>query len=169
MDTNSLVIVTGLLALLAAYGAIQESGAVSAPASMRWRFQQSWTTSAAAIAALASIAFLGGEDESIIVVFGLVLLLGPLVYRGFSGSASSSVSLLMIVGAVMGWASLAILGRLASGIFSATRFELSVVPRMVINTFVILALLAALMSIYKGLRDAATGEGLDEDGSWVLP
>ena len=169
MDTNSLVIISGLIAALLAYSAVQDSDSAAAPPAMRWRLAESWTTSAAALAALTAVGFLGAEDDGVMVMFAFILLLGPILYKGFSGMGSASMSLFVTVGTLMAWATLAILTRVSMLIFSTTRAELTVVPRLVLNTVVIGALLAAAGAIYTGLRSAAQGTNLTADGAWTLP
>ena len=60
--------------------------------------------------------------------------------------------LFMTVGTLMAWATLAILTQISMLIFFITRGELTIVPRLILNTVVIAALLAAAGAIYTGLR-----------------
>ena len=54
MDTNSMIIVSGLLALLVAYAAVRDSegGWQGTVGSMEWSFSGSWASSSAVILAL---------------------------------------------------------------------------------------------------------------------
>ena len=168
MDTNSLVIITGLIAALIAYAAVQDAGASSPPTTMQWRFGESWTTSAAAIAAIAAIGFLGAE-EGMTVVFAFMLLLGPLLYKGVSGSGNGSMGLFLVVGTLMGWATLAILTQVTSLVFFVTRDELTLIPRLLMNGVAVAALLAAVLSIHTALRSAVSGSNIASQGAWTLP
>ena len=67
------------------------------------------------------------------VMFAFILLLGPILYKGFSGMGSASMSLFVTVGTLMAWPTLAILTRVSMLIFSTTRAELTVVPRLVLQ------------------------------------
>ena len=167
MDTNAIVIITGLVALLIAHAAVQDAGGGTPPSSIVWRFSESWTTSVAALVAITSIFFLSVEAD-IVVMFGLMLLLGPLIYKGFAAANGASMPLFMAVGTLMGWATLAIFLTVIGEIFHITRGELSIVPRLVLNGFAIAAVLAAAAAISSALRAGASGRSLT-DGAWKLP
>lgn len=169
METNALVVMSGLIAALVAYGAIQDADSATAPATMEWKLGGSWTTSSAAIAALTAIAFLDTSGDAILVVFGVMLLLGPVLYKGLSGSGNASIHAFFLVGTVMGWATIAILATVGRRVFEITRFDLSLIPRLVLNGVAVAAVLAAIASYYTGLRAAASGGPKSASGSWTLP
>jgi hypothetical protein len=167
MDDNSLVILSGLIALLLTLAAAQDGATGTAPSAVVWSLGGSWTTSAAAIAALGSIAFLDESSDTVMVLFAFMLLLGPVLYRGFSGAHSAARPLFLVVGTSMAWATIAILWRVGQLMASVTRSELTTVPRLVINSIVIAAMLAAVASLYKAMQAAFSGDE-SSGGTWTL-
>ena len=167
MDTNSMIIISGLLALLVAYAAVRDSegewqGTVGP---MEWSFSGSWASSSAVI--LASVLTFVSADVStaLLLGLGLMMVLAPLIYKGMAGGAGASKPVFFIVSAMMTWATLAILYTAATKVPALVQ-SLPLLSKLIMNAVLVLAVVSAVMHSARSLADAVSGDG---SGAWNLP
>ncbi len=165
MDSNTLVIVTGLVAALVAFAAVRDSGWDGTVGDLTWSVGGSWVTSSAAIIALVLVVARDTSDDlATVFLFGLILLFTPLIYRGLAGSDGAPKALFFVAGTLMTWATLALLATAALAIPEIARDELSTVPLLVVDAVAITAILAALVAASRSMVVATTGSK-----TWTLP
>ena len=167
MDTNSMIIISGLLALLVAYAAVRDSegewqGTVGP---MEWSFSGSWASSSAVILALVLTFVIADMSTLLLFGFGLMMLLAPLIYKGMAGAAGASKPVFFIVSAMMTWATLAILYTAATKVPALVQ-SLPLLSRLIMNAVLVLAVVSAVMHSARSLADAVSGDG---SGAWNLP
>ena len=167
MDTNSMVIISGLVALLVAYAAIRDSDAgwSGTVGPMRWTFSGSWASSSAVVLALV-LTFLGVDlSNGMLIGLGLMMIFAPLIYKGMGDAGGASKPVFFIVSAVMTWGTLGILYVAATKvpIFIGS---LPILPTVIIEASLVLALVGAVFSSARCLSDAASGDG---SAAWTLP
>ena len=166
MDINSIVIITGLIAALVVYAAVQDSwnGWEGTVGPMTWSLSGSWSTTAAAIVAIA-LLFVSGGGEEFVFSFGALLLFGPLIYSGFGKDGVASKSMFFVAATLITWATFTLLAIAAAVMPEAAR-QVSIVPRMLLGAAVIATLLAAIANASRALTKAASTNGSE---GWTLP
>ncbi len=168
MDSNTLVIVTGLIAVLVALAAVQDSegGWTGRVGDLNWSLSGSWVTTSAAVIALVLLIVFSDSDEAFATafLFGLLLLFTPLIYRGLSGDDGASKLVFFATGGLAAWSSLVLLAFAAQAVPSIARSELQTVPLLLVNAAAIAAILAAIVATSRVLNAAAAS-----DGEWTLP
>ena len=170
MDPNTVVIVTGLLAVLVVYAAVQDSpgGWEGTVGPATWNVGESWISTTAAVVALAFLVlFSGGSGGPIgmALMFGLLLMFGPMIYRAFGVGGAVSKTVFFGAATVMTWASTGLMVTGAQIISDIVR-EFAIVPRLAINSFAITAVLAAIVGTSRVLTTATSGKGSD---AWTMP
>lgn len=167
MDTNSMIIVSGLVAILVAYAAVRDSkdgwGGTVGP--MRWTFSGSWASSSAVVLAL--VLTLIGIDPSrgMLLGLGLVMVLAPMIYRGIGDAEGASKPIFFVVSATMTSATLAILYAAATQVPTLVG-SLPLLPTLIIDASLVLAVIGAVMNSARSLASAVSGDG---SGAWNLP
>ena len=166
MDMNSMIILSGLVALLVSYTAVRDSqdGWGGSVGQIRWAFSGSWASSSAVILALV-FTTIGVEPSGMLLGLGLMMVLAPLVYRGMGGGENVSKPVFFIVASFMTWATFAILYAAAAAVPSMIE-PLPLLPTFIIYAFLVLALLGAVMNSVRSLSEAASGGGSE---AWTLP
>jgi hypothetical protein len=168
VDSNVVVIITGLIAALVVYAAVQDSwnGWEGTVGPMTWSFSKSWITTSAAIVAIVYLfSFYGeGSDVGASAVFGFILLFVPLIYQGLGGGAASK-KVFFLVGTLLAWAIFTLILTAVSGIPSVVA-GYAIVPRLVLDSVMIVTLLAAIVGTGRVLTAAASGNGTE---TWTLP
>lgn len=166
MDTNSIISISGLVALLVAYAAVRDSdgGWVGNVGPMRWSWSVSWSSSIAVLLALA-LTLLGLVRDGTALGLGLLMVLAPLIYRGMGTSDGAPKVAFFIVSSLMTWATFAILYLAATTVPSLIE-TLSLVPTIIINAALVLALVGTVMNSARSLAGAASGDGA---AAWNLP
>ncbi|MDE0168891.1 MAG: hypothetical protein OXS29_05165 [bacterium] len=164
MDTNSIISVSGVVALLVAYAAVRDSegGWTGRVGPMRWSLSVSWSSSIAVLLALA-LTLLG--DPRGVFGLGLLMVLTPLIFRGMGTSEGAPKVVFFIVSGVMTWATFAIL-YLAAVSVPALTGSLPLLARIVIDAALVLAMVGAVMHSARTLAAAASGDGAEV---WNLP
>ena len=167
MDTNSMIIVSGLVALLVSYAAVHDSqgGWRGSVGPMRWSFSGSWASSVAAVLALVLTLFGMDASGGPVLGLGLVLVLAPLVYRGMAGDAGVSKLVFFIVSSLITWATLSILYVAATSVPDLIE-SLPVLTTIIIDAALVLALVGAVMNSARTLATAVSGDGSE---AWTLP
>ena len=164
MDMNSMIIISGLVALLVAYAGVKDShgGWEGTVGPMRWSFSGSWASSTAVVLVLVLTLFRGMEP---LLGLGLMMVLTPLIYRGLGGTSGASKPVFFIVSVMMTWATLATLYAAATQVPTLLQ-SLPLVPTLIIDASLVLAVVGAVMHSARSLADAASGDG---SGAWNLP
>ena len=166
MDTNSIITISGVVALLVAYAAVRDSdgGWTGSVGPMRWSWSVSWASSIAVVLALVLALFdlAGGMT---LLGLGLMMLLAPMIYRGVGGSGGAPKVAFFIVSGLMTWSTFAILYLAATTVPSLIE-PLSLVPTIIIDAALVLALVGAVMHSARSLAAAASGDGA---AAWDLP
>ena len=166
MDTNSIIIISGLVALLVTYVAVRDSegGWTGTVGPMRWSWSVSWSSSIAVVLAVA-LTLLGLVRDGTALGLGLMMVLAPLIYRGLGTSGSAPKVAFFIVSSLMTWATFAIL-YLAAIMVPNLIESLSLVPTIIIDAGLVLALVGAVMHSARCLASAVSGDGA---AAWHLP
>lgn len=164
MDTNSIITVSGVVALLVAYAAVRDSegGWTGKVGPMRWSLSVSWSSSIAVLVAL-TLTLLG--DPRGALGLGLMMVLAPLIFRGMGTSGGAPKVVFFIVSGVMTWATFAILYLAAVSVPTVTG-SYPLLARIVIDAALVLALVGAVMHSARTLAAAASGDGA---AAWNLP
>lgn len=167
MDLNTTVIITGLIATLIAYAAVQDSedGWDGTVGPMTWNISQSWASTTAAVIAIIFLLGAGDSSQNLIFVFGALLLFSPLIYRGLTGEGGASKLVFFVAATLNTWATFGLLVVAAINVPDLIA-STSIVPRLVLNGAMILAIVAAFMNASRGLTAAASSS---EPGAWILP
>ena len=167
MDVNSMILVSGLLALLVAYAAVRDSqeGWSGSVGAVRWSFSASWASSTAAVLALVLTLFGLDDSHGLALGMGMVLVLAPLIHRGMGGADGASKQVFFIVAALTTWATLSILYLAATRVPDLVE-SLPLLSALVVDAALVLALLGAVIHSARSLADAASGAG---SGMWTLP
>ena len=166
MDTNSIIIISGLLALLVTYAAVRDSegGWTGTVGPMHWSWSVSWSSSTAVVLALVLTLFSMVRDGTVLGL-GLLMVLAPLIYRGIGASGGAQKVAFFIVSSLMTWATFAILYLAAITVPSLIE-PLSLVPTIIIDTALVLALVGTVMHSARSLATATSGDG---ETAWTLP
>ena len=166
MDTNSIIIISGLVALLVTYVAVRDSegGWTGTVGPMRWSWSMSWSSSVAVLLALA-LTLLGLVRDGTALGFGLMMVLAPLIYRGLGTPAGAPKAAFFIVSSLMTWATFAILYLAATSVPSLIE-PLSMVPTIIIDAALVLSLVGTVLHSARSLAAAASSEGA---AAWNLP
>ena len=161
-----MVIVTGLIAVLIAYAAVQDSGGgwEGTVGPMTWNLSRSWASSVAAVIALTFLIGSPEGGEDMIFVFAALLVFSPLIYHGLAGDDGASKMIFFVSAALITWATLGLLVFAAVAVPNVIH-GVSIVPRLVLNSAMILAIVAAIMNASRGL---AAGASSGAEG-WTLP
>ena len=167
MDVNSMIIISGLVAFVVAYAAVYDSdGGWSGPVGpMCWSFSGSWASSSAVVLAL--VLTLTGASSGTSQVFGLgvVMVLVPLIYKGLGQSGGASKIIFLISSAMMSWATFSILYVAATSVPNLVQM-MPMVPMLIVNAALVLALVGAVLHSARSLASAASGDG---SAAWNLP
>lgn len=166
MDTNSIIIISGLVALLVTYVAIRDSdgGWTGTVGPMRWSWSVSWSSSIAVVLALA-LTLLGLVRDGTVLGLGVLMVLAPLIYRGIGNSDGAPKVTFFIVAGLMTWATFAILYMAATMVPNLID-PLSLLPTIIIDAALVLALVGTVMHSARSLAAAASGDGA---AAWNLP
>lgn len=166
MDTNSIIIISGLVALLVTYVAIRDSegGWTGTVGPMRWSWSVSWSSSIAVVLAL-TLTLLGLVRDGTVLGLGVLMVLAPLIYRGMGNSDGAPKVTFFIVSGLMTWATFAIL-YVAATMVPNLIDPLSLVPTIIIDAALVLALVGTVMHSARSLAAAASGDGA---AAWNLP
>lgn len=178
MGIDSIIIVSGLAAFLAAYSAVRDSeeGCGGRVGPLLWNFSDSWaSTSAVIIALVFSVTDIPAMmlkedpyarfDAPAMLGLGLLMLIAPLIYKGFSRGGSASKRVFLIVSTIMTWSTFAILYMAASaapGLLS----PLPILASLIVYAALALALAGSFINAYRSLSKAAAG---DPSEAWTLP
>ncbi|MDE0138295.1 MAG: hypothetical protein OXM57_08355 [bacterium] len=167
MNPQSMIIAIGLVALLIAYAAVRDSrdGWSGTVGPLKWSFSGSWSSSIAVVLALVLVLFGLGAQANTLAGFGILSVLAPLIYKGIGGSEGASKPVFFIVSAIMTWSTLVILYTAATVVPNLTS-TLPILPVLVINAALVLALLGAVINSVRNLAAAASGDGSE---AWILP
>lgn len=185
MNEATVVIFAGLLAALASVAAWKESGG-GAPAGLRWSPTESWVTTSAVILAWVMTAYAdpatGGDSLSggligdndldgffdpgtsrAPLVFGLILVLSPLIHRGLSGGGRSTRLGFGITAGVVAWAAFSVI------IISSFRIAglvdgYPLLPRLLVLAALTAAVLGVFINTARSLAAVAS-----PDAPWTLP
>ena len=167
MDVNSMIIISGLVAFVVAYAAVLDSDGVwSGPVGpMRWSFSGSWASSSAVVLALVLSVTGLGTGAPQVFGFGFVMVLVPLIYKGLGQAGGASKLIFLISSAVMSWATFSILYVAATSVPNLLQ-TMPIVPELVVNAALVLALVGAVLHSARSLKAAASGDG---SAAWNLP
>ena len=166
MNSQSMIVAIGLVALLIAYAAVRDSrdGWSGTVGPLKWSFSGSWSSSIAVVLALV-LVLLGSGAQATLVAFGILAVLAPLIYKGIGRSEGASKPVFFIVSAIMTWSTLVILYTAATAVPSLVS-TLPILSVLVINAALVLAILGAVMNSVRNLAAAASGDGSEV---WTLP
>ena len=178
MGIDSIIIVSGLAAFLAAYSAVRDSeeGCRGRAGPLLWNFSDSWaSTSAVIIALVFSVtdipAMMLKEDRyarfdaPAMLGLGLLMLIAPLIYKGFSSGGSASKRVFLIFSTIMTWSTFAIFCTAALAVPSLLS-PLPILLSFTVYAALALALAGAFINAYRSLSKAAAG---DPSEAWTLP
>lgn len=185
MNEATVVIFAGLLAALASVAAWKESGG-GAPAGLRWSPTESWVTTSAVILAWVMTAYAdpATEVDSLLggligdndldglfdpgasrapLVFGLILVLSPLIHRGLSGGGRSTRLSFGITAGVVAWAAFSVI------IISSFRIAglvdaYPLLPRLLVLAALAAAVLGVFINTARSLAAVSSPEA-----PWTLP
>ena len=183
MNDATVVIFAGLLAALASVAARREGGG-AAPSGLRWSISESpvsvitlilaWVMTAYATPALQIDSLLGGpagggdwaggDASRAPLVFGLLLVLTPLIHRALTLGGGSARWGFGITAGVVAWASFSVI------IISAFRIAglidgYPLLPRLALLGLLAAAVLGALVRTAFSLREASA----NAPAPWTLP
>ena len=167
MDMNSITIISGLVAFVVAYAAVIDSdgGWSGDVGPIRWSFSGSWASSMAAVLALLSILTGISTAGGLLIALGVVMVLAPLIYKGMGEKGGASKPVFFIVSAIMTWATFTILYMIAVSVPALVE-PLPLLPTLVINASLVLALVGAVINSARSLAEALAGDG---SAAWTLP
>ena len=165
MESNWMIVISGLVALLVTYTAVRDSegGWSGVVGPMRWSFSGSWASSSAAV--LAVVLTLTTPSGSLPLGFGLVMVLAPMIYRGLGGFQGATKPVFFIFSGVMTWATFYILYAAATTVPGLVT-SLPLLPALVIDVSLVLALIGAVLH---GARSLARAVHEGEPAGWILP
>ena len=166
MDTNSIIIISGLVALLVTYAAVRDSegGWTGTVGPMRWSWSVSWSSSIAVVLAL-TLTLLGVVRDGTVLGLGVLMVIAPLIYRGMANSDGTPKAAFFIVSGLITWATFAIL-YVAATMVPALVDPLPLVPTIIIDAALVLALVGTVLHSARSLAAAASGDGA---AAWNLP
>lgn len=166
MDSNSIVTISGLVALLVTYAAVRDSegGWTGTVGPMRWTWSVSWSSTIAVVLALVLTLF-GLARGFTLLGLGLMMVLAPMIYRGMGNSGGAPKVAFFIVSGLMTWSTFAILYLAATTVPSLIE-PLSLVPTIVIDAALVLAVVGTVMHSARSLAAAASSDGT---AAWNLP
>ena len=167
MDTNSIITVSGMVALLVAYAAVRDSegGWTGAVGPMRWSLSGSWSSSIAVLLALVFTLLGLARDAGTLLGLGLLMVLAPLIYKGLGASGGAPKVVFFIVSGLMTWATFAVLYVVATTVPDLIE-SLPVLSRTIIDAALVLALVGTVLHSARSLAVAASGDGSEV---WNLP
>lgn len=167
MDTNSMIILSGLVAFVVAYAAVRDSegGWSGAVGPVRWSFSGSWASSIAVVLAL--VLSLSGVSGGTPQIFGLgfVMVLVPLIYKGLGQEGGASKLVFLIFSTMITWATFSILYVTATNVPNLVG-SLPVLSELIIDAALVLALIGAVLHSARSLASAVSGDGSE---AWNLP
>lgn len=181
MNDATVVIFAGLLAGLASVAAWREGGG-AVPSGLRWRLAESpvsvitlilaWVMTAYASPGVGIHSLLGGlageevfgDGSQAPLVFGLLLVLTPLIHRALTLGGGSARWGFGITAGVVAWASFSVI------IISAFRIAglidgYPIIPRLILLGLLAAAVLGTLVRTALSLQSAAT----NAPAPWTLP
>ncbi len=166
MNSQSMIVAIGLVALMIAYAAVRDSqdGWSGTVGPLKWSFSGSWSSSIAVVLALVLVLLRSGAQATL-VAFGILAVLAPLIYKGIGRSEGASKPVFFIVSAIMTWSTLVILYTAATSVPSLVS-TLPILSVLVIDAALVLAILGAVMNSVRNLAAAASGDGSE---AWILP
>ena len=167
MSADTIIIVSGLAAFLAAYAAVRDSegGCRGEVGPLRWSFSDSWASTSAALAALV-FSLLDAEAPGPMLGFGVLLLTAPLIYKGLSsGGGGASKRVFLIASTTATWSTFTILWLAALRVPGLLE-TLPLLPAFAVYAALALALAGAFISACRSLSKAAAG---DPSEAWTLP